>query len=510
VGGGGTAGFAVGLPVWVFNSCFEDNPSRKIMCLDIEEEEALPNPNEEITGLYGEITAINNVLNTITVTFNTPPNQIVNFSTLANAEIMVAPDQSKGFYWEASIGLVDLCGIPTSTGCVIRWSYRFWNSTQNPAPCALGAGYVCDGNGESVQYEFHGDLVKDILNPVDWMDLWCSPIREILVSVNIDVGDTEITVCDICPFEPCDIIQIVDSDCSGREGGGPGFVTSVVSTSSDEEGDCDDFSAAKGTIEIDPAIPEDIEGCGEIGGFLTTRRARVFKKPDIVRYAYSVTNDCDENGCPVRCGAPDPNAVCVNFDTGDFTFDGSVVVRNPKICYRSLNATIEMPTQQGVYFLRGIDKCGCLSPPSKPIQVIDPDAVQPPTTPFVRDTTSGSFAFAVGAHVPVPGMLIGFTLLGAKDVVIETNIAQDNFSELAVSIDAGPAIGLSGMAFHTFAGGVGSFVTMVHGSATIPLAAGLHTIQLMARGATVIPGSVGLPCTIWATPALPLELRATV
>jgi hypothetical protein len=507
-------GLAVGLPVWVFNSCFEDNPSRRIVLLDIEKEEAKPNPDEEIVGLYGEITALNTIAGTVTVTFYNAPNQSVDLTTAAKATIMVSPNNAKGFYWEASPKLVGLCGDPVGPSgnpCILRWGYRFWNSTQNPAPCALGAGFICDGNGESFQYEFHGDLVKDIINPVDWIDLWASPMIEVILKVNAEAADTSIEVCDICIFEPCDIIQIVDSSCTGREGGGPGFVTSVVSTAPlNVLENCDDLNAVTGNILLGVPIPLNIPECPGEGfdGFDTARKARVFRKPDIARYAFSVTTSCDDNGCPSVCGLPAEQSVCVDFETGKFTFDDNVFLRNPLICYRTLDVVIDIPLIGGIYFLRAIDQCGCVSPPSKPIRMIDPNPPPAPPAPFVRDEISGSFGFGVGAHVPVPGMLIGFSLSSAKDVVIETNIAQDNFSELAVLIDGITLVGLSGMAFHTFAGGVGSFVTMVHGSATIPLGVGAHTAQLMARGATVIPGSVGLGCTVWATPALPLELRA--
>lgn len=505
-------GLAIGLPVWVFNPCFVDNPQRKITLLDIEKAEATPDPDEEITGLYGEITALDTILGTVTVTFNTPPNQNVQFATAAKASIMVSPNNAKGFYWESSAGLVGLCGDPVGPGnnpCILRWNYRFWNSTQNPAPCALGAGYICDGNGESFQYELHGDLVKDIINPVDWIDLWGSPMIEVSLSQDADPTDGSVEACDICLFEPCDIIQIVDQNCTGREGGGPGFVTSVISTAPlNLLENCVDLHAVKGNIVLADPIPAAIVECPGFDGFKTTRKSRVFLKPDIARYAYSVTTSCDQNGCPVVCGLPSENSVCVDFENGKFTFDDNVFLRNPLICYRTLDVEIEIPLLGGIYFLRSIDNCGCVSPPSKPIKMVDPNAVPIPTTPFIRDITSGSFVFGVGLHSPVPGMLIGFNLPGTRDVTIEANIAQDNFSELAISIDAGPPIGLSGMSFHTFVGGVGSFVTMVNGSATVNLPAGPHTVQLLARGATVIPGSVGFPTTIWATPELPLELRA--
>lgn len=108
---GGTIGFAVDLPVWIFNQCFPDNPVRRIHCLDIDAEESASGANEGVTGLYGKVTAIDPSLNLITVEFHRPPSQDVQFSPLAKSEIMVSPDLAEGFYWEASSALVELTGV---------------------------------------------------------------------------------------------------------------------------------------------------------------------------------------------------------------------------------------------------------------------------------------------------------------------------------------------------------------------------------------------------------------
>jgi hypothetical protein len=373
---GWEAGFAVGMPVWVFNQCFADNPQRQIHLFDIEAEEAAVTPDAEITGLYGVIVALD-AAGMATVQFNDPPTVAVDFPAGGKPTMMISPDGAKGFYWEASPGLVDLCGHllpnPFLSHCVIRWNYRFWNSTQNPCPGTLGAAYVCDGDGESFAYELHGDRPKDILNPVDWIDLWASPILDIVVFQNNGPGQTVIEVCDICPFEPCDIVQIVDCDCTGREGNGPGYVAAVVSTTPlDEEEDCDQLHAVKGSVTITPAIPATIEGCPGFDDFATTRKARIFKKPDVFRDAHSITTTKDADGCPSTCCGDSGNLVHVDFETGKFTFADAEAVRALKICYRTINTHIEIPTDPGIYFLRGQDKSGCQSPPSKPIKVPDP------------------------------------------------------------------------------------------------------------------------------------------
>lgn len=414
-------GFAVGLPVWVFNKCFQNNPLRSIMCLDIEEEEAKADPDEEITGLYGEVTAIDPSMNEVTVKFFRPPNQAVDFTLLAKATMMVAPDQSKGFYWEASPALANLCGHlagigedPILSHCIIRWSYRFWNSTHDPCPGTLGAAFVCDGDGQSKVFEFHGDVVKNIINPVDWIDLWCSPIREIVVKVNVDPGDTQIEVCDICTFTPlCDVIQLVDTNCTGKEGNGPGYVGRVLSSTPIPPGVCGPLS---GLIEVDPPIPSEIPGCGIIDGFKTARKARVFVKPDICRVMASPTTKCGPDGAPLA----GPDFACVDFEEGIITFDPSIEPTNPMVCFRGVQAEIQLDiTREGVYFLRAIDKSGCVSPPSKAIRVIGPDVAPPgPSEPAllvmeppVQDTVG--FLYLTGSIplVPINPLTLQMTFL---------------------------------------------------------------------------------------------------
>lgn len=118
--------------------------------------------------------------------------------------------------------------------------------------------------------------------------------------------------------------------------------------------------------------------------------------------------------------------------------------------------------------------------------------------------TSGPFVFAAGAFAPIPGATVAFTQTTSGKVHVNLNLAQDNFSEFALLIDGVTTVPLTGMVFHTFTGGVGSFVVPVNGSYTTTLAAGPHTIAVMARGGTVLPGTFGFPCTVWAIPALPV------
>ena len=481
-------GFAVGLPVWVFNSCFVTNPQRKITCLDIEAEEGKPNPDEEITGLYGTITALDVVGGTVTVTFNVPPDAITDFATTAKATIMVAPDNSKGFYWEASPGLVSLCGVPLGppdSHCILRWNYKFWNSTQNPCPTTLGAGFICDGDGGSFAYELFGELPKDILNPVDWIDLWCSPMSEVLISQDVALTDGVIEVCDICPFEECDIIQLVDTACSGREGNGPGFVTSVVATAPLNGGEsCAVEKAVKGNITLGDPVPNTIVGCPGFDGFKTTRKSRAFIKPDVCRFAFSVTTSCDQDGCPVVCGDPAPESVCVDFDLGKFTWDESVALRNPLICFRTLDVSIDIPLVQGIYFLRSLDKCGCKSPPSKPIRMPDPKppigaAPFSPTVSFFAETL-GDFS-AAGAN-PIPGTLVGFTLSQTKKCKISMgsggfqHVFVGNLGEAFIRIDGATTIRV-GRVLGSDGGDTLVDTGQADGFAFLDLAPGPHTVE---------------------------------
>lgn len=443
LGGTGIEGFALDIPVWIFNTAFVDNPARKITGLDIENQERMLNPNEEITGLYGKVISIDGPLKTITVLFNTPPDQPVRFTMLASACIMVAPDQSRGYYWEASPDLVDLCKMLPIDGlgvAELRWGFRYWNSTRYPAIETQGAGYICDGDGESYLYEFHGEAVKDIINPVDWMDLLCSPVQETKLSNDALPTQDDIRVCDYCLFEPCSIVQIVDENCTGKEGSGPGYIGSVSLTTPDDLAKtCATLYAAEGHLKIIPAIPVAVTGCGVIDGFKTTRRARAFVKPDVARYAYSPTTKVDINGVPVE----GQNFVGVDFATGLFTFIPGIVVSNPCACFKALNSSVKIePLDPGIYFLKGIDKSGCKSPPSKPIKVVglspepeDCGIGQSPTLLFHKTLVGSDEEYGGGGvYTPINNSSFTFNLPVSSRVEIRVSVYR--FDVLVGSLGA--------------------------------------------------------------------------
>ena len=369
-------GFAVGRPVWVFNKCFSDNPLRRIHLVDIEREEAQANPDQEVTGIYGTITAINAVTGDITVAFEAPE-ETVQFRVTAQAAIMIAPAGSKGFYWEANKALAELlqnfAGLSQS---IIRFSYRFWNSTKYACPDKIGAAFVCDGDGETTGFSLIGDTTKDILNPRDWIDLpFNSPVGpSVPLKVDANPGDTTISVCDICIFAPCDVIQVVDDDCSGQDGNGPGYVGAVVSTTPTGVPTCLTAPAAEGDVEIAPPIPDDIEGCPGFSGFTVAADARAFVKPDVCRYAISPTLKCLDGGLP----AGGAGFACVDFATGLIRFDPTVRAVNPYVCFRKLEDCVLLPPERGIYYLVGVDEGGRRSPPSKPILVGAAQIAAPP------------------------------------------------------------------------------------------------------------------------------------
>ena len=445
VGPSGTDGFAVDLPVWIFNKCFEDNPQRDITCIDIEQENAEVAPDPNITGLYGRVTAIDAILNTITVEFNEPPAIQVDFTTLARATIMVAPDKSMGFYWEASPELADLLGgDPGAIGhAVLRWNYRFWNSTQNPCPGTLGAGLVSNGDGQSFNYEIPGDVAKDIIDPADWVDLWCSPVQKSVITVDVAIGAEDITVCDICLFQPCDIIQIVDQNCTGREGGGPGYVGSVVSvTATNPLENCNDLHNVNGTVKVSPPIPASLLGCAGFDGFKVSRRAYIFKKVDVARHAFSLTTRADSEGCPTACVGSEEESVHVDFKLGKFTFSQNIDIQNPYICYRSIKGEVEIPNVNGIYFLRGIDKTGCKSPPSKPIRVLGGSGGGGGTpimllAKVITDVGSLSISSASGTQ-DFPSSTLAFSLAQTTLVEFEASIYSTDIAQ------GQPDVGLSG------------------------------------------------------------------
>lgn len=363
-------GFAVGRPVWVFNGCFADNPERRIHIVDIENEEAQADPDQEVVGIYGTITAIDATLGDITVAFDAP-GESVDFTTAAQAAIMIAPAGSKGFYWEANEELADLVKnfVGVAQG-ILRYSYNFWNSTKYPCPGTNGAGFVCDGDGETTVFDLIGDRAKWIVNPRDWLALgFSSPVGpHVPVKADLSPTDDTVPVCDICIFGACDIVQIVDDDCTGAEGGGPGYVGAVTATTPTGAETCGADPTAEGDLTVAPAIPSAITGCAGFSGFTTAANAVAFVKPDVCRCALSPTQKVFADGTPIE----GPNFVGVNFETGVLTFDPSVAITNPLICYQRLEPTVDLPPDEGIYFLVGVDQSGRRSPPSKPIRVLTP------------------------------------------------------------------------------------------------------------------------------------------
>ncbi len=433
VGPSGTDGFAAGLPVWVFNKCFEDNPQRDISCIDIEQENAKVSPDENVTGLYGVVTAVDAINNTITVQFNAPASQTVQFTTLARATIMVAPANSMGFYWEASPGLTDLLNGAMALGqSVIRWNYRFWNSTRNPCPGTLGAAFVADGNGEDFNYPIPGDVQVDVINPVDWIDLWCSPVQPMTITQDVNPGDTTLHVCDICLVNPCDIIEVVDQNCTGREGGGPGLVTAAIGTVADNLAQvCGVLHDVRGQIQLSDPVPASIIGCPGFTGFKIASRARAFIKPDVMRFAFGLTTTCDDQGCPTACVGSEEESVCVDFADGRFTFSENVDIQNPLICYRALNGRVQIPNVNAIYFLRAIDKTGCKSPPSKPIRVLSGGGgggggSKPISLLAMKVTDVGSLSITAGSGVTdLPDSTLNFVLTATTNVEFFATIFEN-------------------------------------------------------------------------------------
>jgi hypothetical protein len=518
-------GFAVGRPVWVFNGCFPDNPQRRIHVVDIEGEEALADPDEEVTGLYGTITAVDAVLGDITVTFDAAVAAAggVDFTTTAQAGIMVAPSNSKGFYWEANENLADLCrGFVGVSQCMLRYDYRFWNSTKYPCPAKLGAAFVCDGDGETDVFSLHGDVVKDIINPRDWIALdYTAPIGP-HVPIKADLAPTAdtVAVCDICIFGACDIIQIVDDNCSGAEGNGPGFVGAVVSTTPTGAETCGTDPTAEGDVEFDPAIPSDIVGCPGFTDFTTAADGIAFVKPDVCRLTLSPTQKVFADGTPVD----GPNFVGVNFETGLLTFDRSVSVKNPLVCYRKLEPCVFLPPDEGIYFLVGVDQSGRRSPPSKPIRVLTPPVPedcgigQSPKlldALFVEIGSVGAGPF-FGVDAGVPDM--PFTVVADEQCKVQIEVNIVSMVAAMTLLDSGGTVSLqlikdplgacesfllkqvdhAGFATN---GGVGYLGTTSAGGAaftTLVLPPGVHTFDLRIVTSGFVSGSVSFPMTIKA------------
>jgi hypothetical protein len=435
-------GFAVGQEVYIFNTCMDPTtPERKIHIVDIENEEASGSPSREITGIYGTITAIDATLGEIDVALD--PTYVptsASFTVAAQASIMVAPIGSKGFYWEASEKLSELCGNAAAISqCIIRWGYRFWNGSKYPCPDKLGASFVCDGDGTSTLFEFHGDRVKDIINPRDWIGLGASaPVIPVIVKTDVSPTDTTVEVCDVCAFAECDVVQIIDNNCTGQTGNGPGYVGTVVTT------DTCTLPSTQGNITVSPQIPSNIIGCSTFTGFEVAEDATAFVKPDVCRIMFSPTTKVYSDGTPVD----GPNFVGVDFDNAIFTFDPSVSAVNPEICFQQLEPCVFLPADPGIYFLVGVDQRDRRSPPSKPILIPTPGECGIGQSPILLACTAldedGAFNFGTGASsgvlmgppagpfpagVSLPGFPISVTLEEQCKIQVEFN-AQEHRTSL--------------------------------------------------------------------------------
>ncbi len=461
------------------------------------------------------------MLGDITVSF-TATGESVDFTVTAQAAIMIAPADSKGFYWEASEKLADLCrGFVGVSQCMLRYSYRFWNSTKYPCPGTNGAGFICDGDGETAVFDLIGDRAKHILNPRDWIGLdFCSPIGpNVPVKVDLSPGDTDVSVCDICIFGACDIIQIIDDNCSGGDGNGPGYVGAVVSTTPTGAETCGADPTAEGDVEIAPAIPTDIVGCPGFAGFTTAANAIAFVKPDVCRCALSPTTKVFADGTPVD----GPNFVGVNFETGLLTFDPTVAVKNPLVCYRKLEPCVQLPPDEGIYFLVGVDESGRRSPPSKPIRVFTPPVPedcgigQSPKLLdclFVETGSVGGSSTFFGLDASVPGFPFSFEV--TEQCKVQFEVSTLSFIAAMTIGDAGGTgtldlikdplgaceafpmkqVDISGLATN---GGVAYIGSMSAGGSmffNLVLPPGVHTFDLRVRAAGFITPTVIFPLTV--------------
>jgi hypothetical protein len=211
-------------------------------------------------------------------------------------------------------------------------------------------------------------------------------------------------------------------------------------------------------------------------------------KPDVSRYAYSPTTKVDSNGIPVE----GQNFVGVNFATGTFTFVPDIVVSNPCACFKALNASVQLDTGlPGIYFLKGIDKSGCKSPPSKPIKIVgpttEPDVCGIGLSPIllfhktVNDPESVYQSF--GVYAPIPNTVFAFNL--PTDSRIEIRVSMLGF-DAVVANGVPPGLNVTGyaeIAAH-------DLVTLNYYQLADRLAAGLEISVTESAGADSGAGSV--------------------
>ena len=346
----GVVGFAVGLPVWLYNKCRPGHPSIQIGVCEIERSPLDPG----ITGVYGTVISIDSENNIITVEFEDVSDAIgnnVTFDTAFSAALMVAPAGSMGFYWEASEGLAEI--VNQTDGTCIRWWYRRWEAAAND--CEFTDRYdaaavgLWDGNGITKNFDFVGDT-KNLMDPTDWRTLWSRPIHPVVLTANADIGAVELTLCDNDDYEEGDLIRIVDDQFPF------GWITYI-----DEPVD-----HLLTTVHLADAIPATLPGVSPaFDGFKTARNATTWKPVTRANKVLIPSTRVNGDGTPLFGSA----YVGADFENGRFTFERGFSGR-VRILYCAERDSVQMPAISGTALLTSINKAGIEGDYSTPIQSI--------------------------------------------------------------------------------------------------------------------------------------------
>lgn len=345
---GAITGFGVGLPVWLRNAC-DGESDRKLALCEVES-----GANAQITGLYGEVIAVDSENDVVTVRFPSVPGHLdaigdlvaPKFMTEWSAALMVAPRDSMGFYWEASPGLVNAAGGDSTN---VRWWFKRWEAPLSGCTATSryegGAVLLANGNGTQQSFGLEGDS-RRLIDPGAWRKTWEHPLATCDLKADALPGETEVVACFADRFQPGDLLRLVDDDHP------LGWQTVVENVDPDGE-----------TITIADPIPSVIDEDGSFGGFLVSKKGMCWAPVTVAHKALAPTTRRNGDGTPMFAGHAG-----IDFEAGRVHFERSFSGR-VRVLWCSAVNTVQLPALGGSYLLQAVNTSGVVGEHSARIGV---------------------------------------------------------------------------------------------------------------------------------------------